>query len=300
MGALVYDPCIGAYDYTQEEAVTMPFIERTNEILGLNDSYIAMLQDLDKSCGYAALREKYLQFPPPSHQPSGYFDYDAEANCDVFDDAFEAALMVNPCFNIYHITDACPLAPDVLGFPGSLMYTTPGLGIYFDRADVKKAMHAPDITWSECSVGSVFVSPTAGPDDEFQQDTSLDPIQYVLPKVIEHTNRVLVSNGDLDMVIITEGTLLAIQNMTWNGKLGFQRKPAKAIVITDPDLQYQAVFDANGYNGLDDPQGTMGIQHQERGLLWAETYGAGHQQPSYQPRSSYRHLEWVLGHIHDL
>jgi carboxypeptidase D len=210
--------------------------------------------------------------------------------------AFSAALNLNPCFNIYHITDACPLAPDVLGFPGSLEYVTPGLGVYFDRADVKAAMHAPNITWYECSINSVIIGPS-GPDDNEQNDTSLDPIQYVLPKVIEHTNRVLVSNGDLDMVIITTGTLLAIQNMTWNGKLGFQTEPSTPIIITEPDLVYEAIFDANGYNGLDDPQGTLGIQHYERGLLWAETYQSGHMQPEYQPRSSYRHLQWLLGHI---
>lgn len=213
--------------------------------------------------------------------------------------AFVGATNVNPCFNIYHITDACPIASDVLGFPGSLEYITPGLPVYFNRSDVKKAMNAPDISWYECSLGSVFVG-TTGPDDNFEQDTSPDPIQSVLPKVIEHTNRVLVSNGGLDMVIITNGTLLAIQNMTWNGKLGFQSKPSTPIIITEPDLQYEAIFDANGYNGFDDPQGTMGVQHFERGLMWAETYQAGHMQPEYQPRSSYRHIQWVLGRINAL
>lgn len=298
-GALVYDPCIGAYDYSQEEAVTLPFVLENNAILGLNESFIAQIAALDKSCGYAEYRDKYLTFPPHGIQPEAFFNYDTEANCDVFDDTFYAALDLNPCFNIYHITDACPIIPDVLGFPGSLEITTPGLPIYFDRADVKAAMHAPDINWNECSVGPVFVGST-GPDDNFQQDSSLDPIQHVLPKVIEHTNRVLVSNGDLDFVIITNGTLLAIQNMTWNGKLGFQSKPSTPIVITEPDLVYAAAFTANGYGGVDGPQGTMGIQHFERGLMWAETYQSGHMQPEYQPRSSYRHLQWVLGRINEL
>jgi carboxypeptidase D len=194
---------------------------------------------------------------------------------------------------------------DVLGFPGSLEITTPGLPIYFERADVKAAMHAPtDVTWYECSQGNVFAGPPGpnalGPDDNYDQDLSPDPIQYVLPKVIEHTNRVLVANGDLDFIIITNGTLLAIQNMTWNGKLGFQQEPSTPIVITEPDYQYESVFVANGYGGLDNPQGTMGVQHFERGLMWAETYGSGHMQPEYQPRSSYRHIQWVLGRINAL
>lgn len=181
---------------------------------------------------------------------------------------------------------------DPLGYPTNLAYSYPALTpLYFDREDVKIAMHAPlDVQWSECS-GPVFV------DDDY----SLDPIQHVLPKVIEATNRVLVSNAQLDMVIITAGTLLAIQNMTWSGKLGFQAEPETPIVITLPDLQYAATFIENGYPAaFEDPQGTMGVQHFERGLMWAETYLSGHMQPQFQPRSSYRHLQWLLGYIEEL
>lgn len=183
--------------------------------------------------------------------------------------------------------------PDPLGFPTDLVYSYPALSpVYFDRADVKAAMHAPaDIEWSECS-GPVFVN---------NDDTSVDAIQHVLPQVIEATNRVLVANGQLDFVVLTGGTQLSIQNMTWNGKLGFQTEPATPIVITLPDLMYAQTFVDNGYDlGFEDPQGTMGIQHYERGLMWAETFLSGHMQPQFQPRSSYRHLQWLLGHIDEL
>ena len=121
---------------------------------------------------------------------------------------------------------------DPLGFPTDLAYSYPGLvPLYFDRADVKAAMHAPaNIVWQEYSNGSVFFNSI---------DNSLDPIQYVLPQVIEATNRVLVSNANLDFVVITADTLLSIQNMTWNGKLGFEQEPSTPTVITLPDLQYQ-------------------------------------------------------------
>ena len=61
------------------------------------------------------------------------------------------------------------------------------------------------------------------------------------------------------------------------------------------DLVYANAFNANGYNGLDGPQGVMGIQHYERGLMWAETFQSGHMQPQFQPRVAYRHLQWLLG-----
>jgi carboxypeptidase D len=62
-------------------------------------------------------------------------------------------------------------------------------GIYFNRSDVKTAIHAPqDVDWSECS-GPVFAG-DGGPYGN--GDSSADPIQSILPKVIEKTNRVLV------------------------------------------------------------------------------------------------------------
>lgn len=74
-----------------------------------------------------------------------------------------------------------------------------------------------------------------------------------------------------DMIIISNGTLLSIQNMTWGGQLGFQQAPSTPIVIELEDLQYEQAYNDNNYAGLDGPgQGTMGIQHFERGLMWAE------------------------------
>lgn len=183
-----------------------------------------------------------------------------------------------------------------------------GANTYFNRSDVKAALHAPlFVDWAECAALPVFVggSPidkgalyNGGPEGE--GDESSDPIQKVLPQVIEETNRVLVSNGDLDMIIITNGTLLSIQNMTWGGKLGFQRRPSTPINIHTSDLVYNHVFADNGETGIDGPQGVMGVQHYERGLMWAETFLSGHMQPEFQPRVAYRHLQWLLGQVDTL
>ena len=113
----------------------------------------------------------------------------------------------------------CPFPWDVLAFPTELVYLPEGAKVYFNRPDVKKAINAPlNDTWSVISDQLVIIG-KSGPEPEYHDD-SPDPIQGVLPQVIEATNRVLVANGDLDMIIITNGSLLAIQNMTWNGQLG--------------------------------------------------------------------------------
>ncbi len=84
--------------------------------------------------------------------------------------------------------------------------------------------------------------------------------------------------------------------------MGFQSAPSKPIIITLPDLQYQASFKESGFAAFIDDwgQGYMGKQHYERGLMFAETALSGHMEPQFQPRSSYRHLQWVLGRIDEL
>jgi carboxypeptidase D len=291
----MYDPCIGQFDYVQEQVPAVPFIVENANLFNLDESFMAEMQNLHTSCGYKGYIDKYLVFPASGIQPQKQFN---DASCDVFGMITTTVVNPNPCFNIYEVNSMCPILWDVLGFPTSLVDTPPGASVYFDRADVKAALHAPqNIVWAECSLHPVFIG-AGGPEGE--GDLSANPIEHVLPQVIEAANRVLVANGDYDMIIMTNGTLLAIQNMTWNSVLGFESRPSTPINIKIPDLVYADVFDANGANGTDGPQGLMGIQHYERGLLWAETYQSGHMQPEFQPRVAYRHLEWLLGYTDQL
>ena len=283
-GALVYDPSIGS-DYAQEEATVVPFVNENANLFKFNDTFMKTINDLHQSCGYADYIDKYLVFPPAGVQPVEHINYSTIGECDVFDTINTAALTNNPCFDIYEVNQQCPLLWDVLSFPTEVFYIPEGASTYFDRSDVKQAIHAPEnVTWKICSDAPVL-----------RRDTSAMSIEHVIPQVIEATNRMLISSGDLDMILITNGTLASIQNMTWNGQLGFQERPATPIEIQLVDLQYQSVFNDNGLNGVDGPQGVMGVQHFERGLMWAQTYLSGHMQPEFQPRVTYRHLEWLLG-----
>jgi carboxypeptidase D len=198
-GILMYDPCIGAYD-PQDDMWTLDFIRQNNNILNFNDSFIADLEALDESCGFRQFKEEYMKFPPAGVQPP------LEANdgkCATWNAAYLAAYVrtsalrdskpdtqpfqqaQNPCFNVYLPSlVTCPLLSDPLGYPTDLQLSYPGLPVYFNRTDVKKAMHAPmDVEWLECAPHDVFKKGV---------DSSLDPIQYVLPKILEATSRVLV------------------------------------------------------------------------------------------------------------
>ena len=186
----------------------------------------------------------------------------------------------------------------MLWVPTKLSYTLEGADIHFNRRDFKAALHAPSyVDWQQCAARPVFIGEGGR---EGEGDLLADPIQKVLLQVIEATDRVLVGNGDYNIVFITNGTLLAIQNMTWGGRLGFRTAPNTPIDITYPDLQYASVFAEDGYPGVDGPEGVMGVHHYERGLMWAESFQTGHVQPQSQPRLTYRHLQWVLGRIDSL
>jgi carboxypeptidase D len=89
----------------------------------------------------------------------------------------------------------------VLGFPGSFpQEQTP---LYFDRNDVKLAIHAPhNVTWAECSDISVFAG---------GRDKSLPSALSVLPGVIERSKRTVIVHGLADFVLIAEGTRVVIQ-----------------------------------------------------------------------------------------
>jgi carboxypeptidase D len=267
-GAIIYDGCIGQYNVIQEDMTIVPFIKANPQYFPFDAGTLTQLENKHVQCGYDKYIDQYLQFPATGVQPP------APASCSIFNDAYSAAQQANSCFNIYEVNTTCPT-------PNDPLQPTSGQP-YFDRADVKAAMHAPSsVTWAECAPQSVFLGGlygVGGPEGE--GDLSPDPIQGVLPHIIEGTNRVLIANGDLDMIIITNGSLLSIQNMTWNGQLGFQSKPADPIMI--------------------DGKGNMGIQHQERGLMWTETFFSGHMGPQYQPEVAYKQLQWLLGYIDSL
>jgi hypothetical protein len=69
--------------------------------------------------------------------------------------------------------------------------------LYFDRTDVKKAIHAPiNVDWEECSNVNVFP----------HGDASLPSAFTVLPNVIEKSNRSVIVHGLADFILIAEGS----------------------------------------------------------------------------------------------
>ena len=230
----------------------------------LNDSFTQQIHDTADRCNYTDYFNTYLQFPPPS----GKFPMlpeDAQG-CDVFDSVFAAALEVNPCFNIYHLTDTCPHLYSVLGIVNPGDYEPPGGVVYFNRTDVQMAINAPVGTnWSQCTSKNVF---DMGSMNQSVMDGSLGPAQNdVLKHVIESTNNTIIGVGGLDFLLPTNGSLLAIQNITWNGVQGFTERPSEQFYVP-----YHPEYNQGALSGA----GNAGYWITQRGLTFYEVQLAGH------------------------
>lgn len=62
-----------------------------------------------KSCGYLGYIEEHVQYPPQGLLPLPGNNATAAEGCTIWNDIFEAALIVNPAFNIYRISDVYPI-----------------------------------------------------------------------------------------------------------------------------------------------------------------------------------------------
>lgn len=78
---------------------------------------MAYIDDTAKKCGYSDYMQKYVTYPPQGLLPLPGNTSIVDPSCDVWEKIFEAALLINPAFNMYHILDTYPVLWDVLGFP---------------------------------------------------------------------------------------------------------------------------------------------------------------------------------------
>ncbi|KAJ7083109.1 alpha/beta-hydrolase [Mycena belliarum] len=265
-GIWIADPVIG-WDVVQAQIPVVDFVHKNSNIFAFNQSFMAQLDAIAAECNYAGYVDKFATYPPA---PAGVLPLpgkstEADRGCDVWDVVFDAALVKNPAFNIYHIWDTSILS-DPLGFPGSFpdVQISP---LYFDRADVKQAIHAPaNVDWAECADVRVFP----------RGDASLPSSFTVLPNVIEKSARTVIAHGLADFILIAEGARIVIQNMTWNGLQGF-RTP-----IADDSFVIDGV-------------GSLGTAHTERGLTFVEVELSGHMIPQFSPLAGFQSMAFLMG-----
>ncbi|KAH8696037.1 serine-type carboxypeptidase F [Talaromyces proteolyticus] len=274
-GIQINDPTINELNVLANAVATL---NHFSSIFSLNETFMKDINARDEKCGLTKFLNEALTYPPPKNFPATPNPW-SDPDCLVWYDITAAAQLVNPCFNMYHLTDFCPFLLDPMGFPS----LAAGPGIYFNRSDVQKALHVPSTNYSLCDETVIFSN----------GDRSVPSALGPLPKVIEATNNVIIGHGWFDFLFFLNGTLATIQNMTWNGAQGFQYPPTEPLIV--PYTQGQV--DPNTWDG---GSGVLGTAHTERGLTFSSVYRSGHEIPQYAPGAAYRQLELLLGRIKSL
>ena len=209
------------------------------------------------------------------------------------------------------MNSVCPRCADVgkrLTRPGSTLAGGPN--DYFNRSDVQKVIHAPPTDYTVCSSG-----PGLFPNGDLSPPSGLS----VLPGVIERTKNVIIGHGLLDFLLFANGTLVTIQNMTWNGKQGFQEPPSDLFYVPyHPGLAEVVNGVASRPFTNDAGAGIAGTFRTERGLTFVTVNLSGHSKypqkeslqedlltsmtviPENTPGAAYRQLELLLGRIKSL
>nr|GAT57790.1 carboxypeptidase Cpds [Mycena chlorophos] len=276
-GIYIADPSL-TYGVVQEDIPALRFVQANQNVFPFNSSFMAQLQAASDACGYTDYLDQFITYPPagpipfPVGVPEG--STSASAQCRLSSTIQRAIGRLNPVFNIYRVTDTFPNLWSVLGFPRSTQEF-----IYFNRTDVQDAIHAPHINWEICASKSVYAA--GGDKSVASMLTAAGANISTLGNVIEKSVRTVVAHGLADMILIAEGTRIAIQNMTWGGLQGFQTPIEPESFVVDSPLA-----------GV---QGVYGNTHTERGLTYIEFYYSGHMTPQFVPWAAFSAISFLLG-----
>ncbi|KAI0254191.1 alpha/beta-hydrolase [Lactifluus subvellereus] len=255
-GIWINNPAIG-WDVVQGQIPAVGFVHKHEDVFPFNKTFLAHLDSVAAACHYADYVEKHVKYPPHGLLPLPGKSTESDPGCDVWDEILSVGLFADPMR---------PSLWDMLGFRGPLSQTQVSPR-YFDRADVKAAIHAPaDVQWVTCPSVDVFP----------HGDASLPPAFTVLPNVIEKSKRSVIVHGLADSILIAEGLRIALQNMTWAGKQGYQTP------IVDDSFVVDEV-------------GVLGNMNVERKLAYIEVSLAGHMLPKYSPVAALQIMKFLMG-----
>lgn len=99
---LVYDG-VYSYDAIGEQIPIVPFVDFWGPLLDFNSTFLDTIHNLSATCGYDQFMEDYLVFPPKGLLPTPPNADGTNDTCDIFDMVFNAASLINPCFDIYQV-----------------------------------------------------------------------------------------------------------------------------------------------------------------------------------------------------
>jgi carboxypeptidase D len=70
-----------------------------------SQTFLAHIDSVAARCNYSNYIEKHLKYPPEGPLPLPGASPKVDPHCDVWDEIVNAAVLLNPGFNVYHIFD---------------------------------------------------------------------------------------------------------------------------------------------------------------------------------------------------
>ncbi|EPY54100.1 serine carboxypeptidase Sxa2 [Schizosaccharomyces cryophilus OY26] len=220
----------------------------------------------NQQCGYAQVMER-MQFPvqqspipkPQVNLSSSFQKRQADSELDQIQEAFQ---VITDC-DTYTITDFllylknhCMISYDIT-LDCSFDSNSDPLTTYLNRKDVQQQLHATraksDLVSSKGVFGNGCNYDVYG---EIVKHGSRSILDEVVPELVKN-KKVSFLAGALDFQILWTGSLLALQNTTWNGWQGFQEAP--------------------------DQNAPSGFTLNERNLAFTLSNNVGHMAPSKDP-----------------
>ena len=96
---LFYDPSV-SYDAVTDTVPAVPFVDYWKPLFSFNDTFMDHLHKKHDECGFADFMDTALTFPPAGPLPDppkiGH-------GCNTWSEIFSAALLVNPCWDVYQV-----------------------------------------------------------------------------------------------------------------------------------------------------------------------------------------------------
>lgn len=260
-GILITDPLF-APNVVTKDVGAVEFGLSHAKLLNFTQEQVQELEQIGEQNGISTFMRDNLVYPPkgPIQLPK-----QLNASFSPYKHLQKILRKNNPCTSPYYILNkACSV--DALGMNATVEKSS-ATNYFNNMTGVKEFIHAPtNVSWMQCASDKPFKT--------MKNAKTGYPVPEVLSRVIEKSNRTMVGHGTYDFVVLYNGTALALQNMTWHGKQGFQSPPKQKLLT----------------NGQEE-----GYYQTERGLTFFVLEKAGHMLPRYAPGASFRLLEYLLG-----
>jgi carboxypeptidase D len=94
-----------SWDVVQSQIPAVDFVLAYKNVFSLPNATLTSLIATAQQCGYTGYMDKYVTYPPKGLLPLPGKSTENDKGCDVWDTIFNAALEVNPAFNMYRIFD---------------------------------------------------------------------------------------------------------------------------------------------------------------------------------------------------